>query len=559
MLTFRPFVCACLLLPAFVFAQADTASKPAAPAQAASSPYVVNGRLDLAKLTAPDGKEIADYELRRSIVSDSAFHLEQEIDQVREKVAESYAPLSPRGEFETAEEYEARKKQWEAGLEAKIAPALEPLRARHAQLVEAEQTIWRNRGALAGNLELRSVPKGAEVWAGNDSLGITPLKLKEIPPEPVEYVFKLEGHQPFHYIVAAEPGRSIDRQVELIENTIYPQTSEINISELLLTNTDDINEFERRLTVISARRERAIQEYADVRDGMRRDFKAPDPKGEYETAREYKKRVQAHQDEQKEALDELERKHRKYLEKLDKGAKILKDYIVASQATLLTLDVPAHLVQIDRYNPDKTSFGIVADYDRGQHRFHLSGGIPMPIDSAKKVSWDHENVKLTVQYYNLAFEQGGFTWYPAYAGAKVTNDGKTYPVNAVFHLPNELTQDPGYARIAAKQDSLSSGKLKPEGLNATDLKSAFNPVEALRPTNWKIPIAVALLAVGVGGVVWGLVENAAVDDAADISPYAPPSKYKKAKDDVDSHKTMRTVGYAVGGAGLLAGTLVFCF
>ena len=64
---------------------------------------------------------------------------------------------------------------------------------------------------------------------------------------------------------------------------------------------------------------------------------------------------------------------------------------------------------------------------------------------------------------------------------------------------------------------------------------------------------------GVGGVVWGLVENAAVDDAADISPYAPPSKYKKAKDDVDSHKTMRTVGYAVGGAGLLAGTLVFCF
>ncbi len=564
MMRIRKLVCAAFLFPALVCAQdaasAEETAAPAAPAlPSASSPFLVNGRLDIAKLTAADSKEIAEYELRRTIVSDSAFALDREVDRLRTQIAENAVPLSPRGEFETEDEYAKRKKQWDADLEAKIGPQINPLLERHAQLVEAEQTIWKNRAGLTGNLELRSVPKGAEVWAGGDSLGLTPLKLKEIPPENVEYVFKLQGYQPFHYIAAPVPGKSIDRTVELIENTIYPQTSEINLSELLLRNTDDINEYERRLTVVAARKERVQQEYIDVRDEFRRNYPALEPKGEYETAREYKKRVNDYNDELQEKQSELDNRHKQYVEKLDKAAKILKDYIVAAQATLLDVEVPAHLVTVDRYDPDKKQFGVFAEYDRGQHRFRLRGGVQMPIDSAKKVQWDPEGVQLTVHYYNLAFEQGGFTWYPAYQGATIVNKGISYKVEGKFLLPSEMKADPGYARLAARQDSLSTGKLKPQGLDATDLKTPMNPIAALTPKNWKIPVGAALLALGAAGIVYGIVQNAAVDAAADIDPFAPPSKYKKAKDDVDSHKTQRMIGYIVGGAGLLGGTLVFVF
>ena len=60
-----------------------------------------------------------------------------------------------------------------------------------------------------GSVKITSAPQGAEIFAGEKSLGRTPLLLEELEPGEVRYVLKLEGYKPSEVSAVVEAGKQV--------------------------------------------------------------------------------------------------------------------------------------------------------------------------------------------------------------------------------------------------------------------------------------------------------------------------------------------------------------
>lgn len=193
-----------LLAAVFCFAGENPASVPV---------------LDLAKLTAEDSEDFAEYTKRISLIEESAKTIEVMLQAQLSSTGDSLPPLAPKAEDESDSSFEARKSQYELEVfkatRQKEDAAL--LMKRLGEMNSAANKLRKIQMGMLSSLLVKTVPDQASVHISSQDLVLTsPAQFEHVKPGDITVSVTCEGYAPSFLPLVIKPHEKREVNVDLV-------------------------------------------------------------------------------------------------------------------------------------------------------------------------------------------------------------------------------------------------------------------------------------------------------------------------------------------------------
>lgn len=175
--------------------------------------------LDLAKLTAEDSEDFAEYIKRFSLIEESAKTIEVMLQAQLSSTGDSLPPLAPKAEDESDSSFEARKSQYELDVfkatRQKEDAAL--LMKRLGEMNSAANKLRKIQMGMLSSLLVKTTPDQASVHISSQDLVLTsPAQFEHVKPGDITVSVTCEGYVPSFLPLVIKPHEKREVNVDLV-------------------------------------------------------------------------------------------------------------------------------------------------------------------------------------------------------------------------------------------------------------------------------------------------------------------------------------------------------
>jgi len=421
--------------------------------------------LNLAELSAKDTASFETYSRRLALVQDSISAKHRAIESVK-KNTESYMPkLEPKGEFEKQPEYEARKDKWYKELFDRTERDTKSHVTRLAELEKAKKKIEENQVSLYSSVNIKSSPEAASIWIGKEEIGATPADYGFLIPGTVKIIIRKEGYDPWDTTFVAASGVKYKLNAVLEEKSIFSTENEIDFVKILRRDTT-VQGYESRIKVIKARYAEVGKEIKKILEDFSNSYPSLEPQKPDETPEAFNNRRDIWAKEGTRQVAELQRKSDDYKQKLERSGTVLRDYIIATQSTIMSEHSFNAKIELGAYDADKEQFELTAqDTVNNKSPFLFKGKVGVPRDTAKSINRAAPGFVASLQFINFPFETEAGSVNLAMSKLLLLRNGLDLKTEGSFGEIERYKSLNGYNTWKPRADSLLNGSLKPQGLD----------------------------------------------------------------------------------------------
>ena len=275
----------------------------------------------------------------------------------------------------------------------------------------------------------------------------------------------------------------------------------------------------------------------------------------------------------------LREKNFTHISRLKKAGVVLQDYILQEQAKVMRTDRKKVDMSLGAYDIDKQEFDLgMRDIYSEKYPFDYVGKVHIPPEQAEVIDRRTDDFTVSIDYINYPFIVNGAKVFPGAKKAYVFYKDVEFKNEGVFRNVPGFEDVAGYLDWALKADSLISGKLVPQGLDASFAMQKVKFSEDTGPSWWTAPrvirvIAFTLSAASLGTAIW---QNGKVDSKlkeakktfgeAESVMFDDPQEYKKLFGDYNKQKKdlrkvedLRNILYISAGTFGVIGLVSFVF
>jgi len=230
----------------------------------------------------------------------------------------------------------------------------------------------------------------------------------------------------------------------------------------------------------------------------------------------------------------LKEKNFTYMARLDNAKILMQDYILQEHAKVLRTDRKKVDMSLGAYYVDNQEFELgMRDIYSEKFPFDFVGRVRIPPEQAEIIDRRTDDFTVSIDYINFPFMLNGAKVFPGAKKAYVFWKDKEFKNEGVFRNVSGFEDAPGYFEWAMRADSLISGKLEPQDLDASFAMKKVKFSESTGPSWWTIPKVVRILSFTLSAASLGaaIMRNSKVD-----------KKLKEAKDTFGKAETLIRTG-----------------
>ena len=210
----------------------------------------------------------------------------------------------------------------------------------------------------------------------------------------------------------------------------------------------------------------------------------------------------------------LKEKNFTYMARLENGKTVLQDYILQEHAKVLRTDRKKVDMSLGIYYVDNQEFELgMRDIYSEKYPFDFVGRVRIPPEQAEIINRRTDDFTVSIDYINFPFMLNGAKVFPGAKKAYVFWKDKEFQNEGVFRNVAGFENAPGYLEWAMRADSLISGKLEPQDLDASYAMQKIKFKEDTGPSWWTVPKVVRILSFALSAASLGVayMENQKVD------------------------------------------------
>jgi len=368
------------------------------------------------------------------------------------------------------------------------------------------------------------------------------LELRDLPAGRQNVELSLTGYQDYRAIPEVRGGETVRFTAYLVENSPFSPARELNLSAILLRDTDDVRVYQERIALIRTRLAETEQEVKALLEELQ--LKNPlAPRNEFETSADFQARERQWHRKMDSLKTDLMERHSRYRSRLLRAEVVLRDYILELAKKPRPLEVPAQDLSFQQYNADSMQYGIVVEHNREGKPFRFEGVMRISPDEARATQKKPDGFSITAYYYDIPVLYNNAWIYPAWHSLKIDKDGKNFPTQGGFKLPAGWKADSSVQRVLAFADSLKHGWIAPQNLTAD---YALRPQSAIGRGWWRIAVRGILMTASATGLAYGYWQEREASHLADrYNPRNLDEADEQLREIRDTEKR-RNYGYAVG-------------
>jgi len=555
----------------------DSTGKPAAPPPKPEPQkklgVTANMPLNLAELSAKDTASFETYAKRRTLVQDSIYATQREIESVKKKTLSFMPVLESKGEFEKQAEFDARKAKWDKELSEKAQRDTKSLTDRLAELEKAIKKIEENQSALYSSIEIKTSPEAASIWLNKDEIGASPAKYDLALPGYTVIKIQKENYEPWDTTLTLQPSQKLKINVTLQEKSIFSKEGELNFQKILAKDTT-VEGYHERIKRVQARSSQIDGEIKAILEDFSNTYPALEPQKPGETAQDFERRKTAWTNEGIRQYGVLMKKHDAYKSKLTRSIEVLNDNIIATANQLMAETPLSAKITLGGYDVEKEVFEVaVEDTANAKTPFRFVGKVGIPVDTAKVMNRSTDGFLVNISYISYPFISHDSSFNLAMKELSLSRKTVPLKVEGAFMPIGRFEAMEGYGAWRAHADSLLSGKLKPRNLGLDYALKGEKAKEAAEVASdaggglgWRgwtrIVTFTAMAACGTLAVMKHLKAEDAKKKAGDINPYKSSSDKDAwyAQDKIYKDNMSQRNIFGIGaGVSLGVATLTFIF
>jgi hypothetical protein len=273
----------------------------------------------------------------------------------------------------------------------------------------------------------------------------------------------------------------------------------------------------------------------------------------------------------------LREKNYSYIARLENAKVVLQDYILQEHAKVLRTDRKKVDMSLGAYDVDKQEFDLgMRDIYSEKYPFDYVGKVKISTQQAEVIDRRTDDFTVSIDYINYPFMIKGAKTFPGAKKAYIFWKDQEFPNDGVFRNVPGFDEVPGYLEWALRADSLISGKLVPQDLDASFAMQRVKYREDSGPSWWTAPrivrvLAFTLSAVSLGGAIFyhrkantKRDEVEAIFRDAEASMFNEDYKekydtYNTQKNELKDIETKRNILYISAGTFGVIGAVSFAF
>jgi len=274
----------------------------------------------------------------------------------------------------------------------------------------------------------------------------------------------------------------------------------------------------------------------------------------------------------------LREKNFTYISRLKKAGVLMQDYILQEQARVMRTDRKKVDMSLGAYDIDKQEFELgMRDIYSEKYPFDYVGRVKIPTEQAEMIDRKTDDFTVSIDYINFPFMVNGIKTYPGAKKAYIFWKDQEFKNDGVFRIVPGFEDMPSFEGWALRADSLISGKLTPQNLDASYAMQKVKFSEDAGPSWWTAPrilrvIAFTLSAASLGTGIWQNTKASsklkdakesfkkAEENMFDENEYEDMYKdYNDKKKALRNVETIRNILYISAGAFGVAGVVSFAF
>jgi len=272
-----------------------------------------------------------------------------------------------------------------------------------------------------------------------------------------------------------------------------------------------------------------------------------------------------------------------YMARLDNAKILMQDYMLQEHAKVMRTDRKKVDMSLGNYDVDKQEFEIKArDIYSEKYPFDYVGRVKIPTQYAELIDRKTDDFTMSIDYINFPFMVNGIKTFPGAKKAYIFWKDQEFQNEGGFRIVPGYEEIPGFEGWALRADSLISGKLAPQGLDASFAKAKVKYREDTGPSWWTAPRVIRVLAftASAGCLVAGILQNRnasnkrkeaensfreAEDMLFDVNNYdaddysAKRDEYNKQKNALNNFENKRNLFYISAGTFGVIGAVSFAF
>ncbi|MCL1956006.1 MAG: hypothetical protein FWF63_01665 [Fibromonadales bacterium] len=275
----------------------------------------------------------------------------------------------------------------------------------------------------------------------------------------------------------------------------------------------------------------------------------------------------------------LREKNYSYIARLENAKVVLQDYILQEHAKVLRTDRKKVDMSLGAYDVDKQEFDLgMRDIYSEKYPFDYIGKVKISTQQAEVIDRRTDDFTVSIDYINYPFMIKGTKTFPGAKKAYIFWKDQEFPNEGVFRNVPGFDEVPGYLEWALRADSLISGKLVPQDLDASYAMQRVKYREDSGPSWWTATRVVRVLAftfsaASLGTAIWQntkvtskltevkqTFKNAEDLMFADINEYTNKrNEYRVQKHDLNQIEDLRNYLYISAGTFGVIGAVSFAF
>jgi len=272
-----------------------------------------------------------------------------------------------------------------------------------------------------------------------------------------------------------------------------------------------------------------------------------------------------------------------YMARLDNAKILMQDYMLQDQAKVMRTDRKKVDMYLGNYDVDKQEFEVNArDIYSEKYPFDFIGRVKIPTQYAEIIDKKTDDFTVSIDYINFPFMVNGTKTFPGAKKAYIFWKDQEFENEGGFRIVPGYEEIPGFEVWALRADSLISGKLAHQGLDASFAKAKVKYKEDTGPSWWTAQRIIGVLAfsASAGCLVAGILQNSKAKNKlkeaketfgeaekmlVDVKNYdaddysAKRKEYNDQKNDLKKIENMRNIFYISAGVFGVAGVVSFAF
>jgi hypothetical protein len=204
----------------------------------------------------------------------------------------------------------------------------------------------------------------------------------------------------------------------------------------------------------------------------------------------------------------LQEKNFIYMSRLKKAGVLMQDYILQEQAKVLRTDRKKVDMSLGAYDVESQEFDFgMRDIYSEKYPFDYVGKVKIPTAYAEIIDRKTDDFTVSIDYINYPLIINGGKVFPGAKKAYVFYKDMEFDNHGMFRNVEGFENVAGYLEWALRVDSLISGKLVPQDLDASFAMAKTKYSEDTGPSWWTAPrivrvIAFTLSAASLGTAIW---------------------------------------------------------